>query len=85
VKPALAVLPSNTFRASWNSFPYPLVLTTSEEMRTLPVGLAFSQGENPVDWDHLMAGSTIAALPGLVAFLLFQRQIVRGIMAGAGR
>jgi ABC-type glycerol-3-phosphate transport system permease component len=47
--------------------------------------LAFSQGENPVDWDHLMAGSTIAALPGLVAFLLFQRQIVRGIMAGAGR
>jgi len=86
VKPALAVLAINTFLASWNSFLYPLVLTNSDEMRTLPVGLALiSQGEHSVDWGHLMAGSSIAALPVILVFLLFQRQIVRGIMAGAGR
>ena len=86
VKPALAVMTINTFLASWNSFLYPLVLTTSDEMRTLPVGLALiSQGEHSVDWGHLMAGSALAALPVMVVFLVFQRQIVRGIMAGAGR
>jgi multiple sugar transport system permease protein len=86
VKPALAVLAINTFLASWNSFLYPLVLTNSDEMRTLPVGLALiSQGEHSVDWGHLMAGSSIAALPVILVFLVFQRQIVRGIMAGAGR
>jgi multiple sugar transport system permease protein len=86
VKPALAVMTINTFLASWNSFLYPLVLTTSDEMRTLPVGLALiSQGEHAVDWGHLMAGSALAAVPVIVVFLVFQRQIVRGIMAGAGR
>lgn len=86
VKPALAVMTINTFLASWNSFLYPLVLTTSDEMRTLPVGLALiSQGEHSVDWGHLMAGSALAAVPVIVVFLTFQRQIVRGIMAGAGR
>ncbi|HWN82780.1 MAG TPA: carbohydrate ABC transporter permease [Candidatus Udaeobacter sp.] len=86
VKPALAVMTINTFLASWNSFLYPLVLTTSDEMRTLPVGLALiSQGEHSVDWGHLMAGSALAALPVIVVFLVFQRHIVRGIMAGAGR
>jgi multiple sugar transport system permease protein len=86
VKPALAVMTINTFLASWNSFLYPLVLTTSDEMRTLPVGLALiSQGEHSVDWGHLMAGSALAAVPVIGVFLVFQRQIVRGIMAGAGR
>jgi multiple sugar transport system permease protein len=86
VKPALAVMAINTFLSSWNSFLYPLVLTDSDEMRTLPVGLALiSQGEHSVDWGHLMAGSSIAALPVISVFLIFQRQIVRGIMAGAGR
>ncbi len=86
VKPALAVMAINTFLSSWNSFLYPLVLTNSDEMRTLPVGLALiSQGEHSVDWGHLMAGSSIAALPVILVFLVFQRQIVRGIMAGAGR
>jgi multiple sugar transport system permease protein len=86
VKPTLAVLAINTFLGNWNSFLYPLVLTNSDAMRTLPVGLALiSQGEHSVDWGHLMAGSSIAALPVILVFLVFQRQILRGVMAGAGR
>ena len=85
-KPGLAVVGINTFLVSWNSFLYPLILTNSESMRTLPVGLAlYSQGEHSVDWGHLMAGSSLAALPVVAAFVLFQRQIIEGLTAGAGR
>jgi multiple sugar transport system permease protein len=68
---------------NWNSFLFPLILTGSESVRTLPVGLALYQGHQAIDWPHLMAGSTLAVVPVLVIFLIFQRQIVSGITAGA--
>jgi multiple sugar transport system permease protein len=84
--PGLAVVGVNGFLTTWNSFLHPLVLTTSESMRTLPVGLAlFAQGEHSVDWGALLAGSTLATAPVLLAFLLFQRQIVEGLLQGSGR
>lgn len=85
-RPALAVVAINTFLINWNSFLYPLILTSSESMRTLPVGLAlYSQGQHAVDWGHLMAGSMVSTLPVLVVFLFFQRHIIEGITAGAGK
>jgi ABC-type glycerol-3-phosphate transport system permease component len=55
-------------------------------MRTLPVGLAlFAQSEHSVDWGALLAGSTLATLPVLLAFVIFQRQIVEGLLQGSGR
>jgi multiple sugar transport system permease protein len=84
--PGLAVVGVNGFLTTWNSFLHPLVLTTSESMRTLPVGLAlFAQAEHSVDWGALLAGSTVATLPVLVAFAIFQRQIVEGLLQGSGR
>lgn len=84
--PGLAVVGVNGFLITWNSFLHPLVLTTSESMRTLPVGLAlFAQSEHSVDWGALLAGSTIATVPVVAAFALFQRQIVEGILEGSGR
>jgi multiple sugar transport system permease protein len=83
-RPALAVVGINTFLVNWNAFLFPLILTSSEGMRTIPVGLAlYSQGQHAVDWGHLMAGSMLATLPVLAAFLLFQRHIIEGITAGA--
>jgi multiple sugar transport system permease protein len=85
-RPALAVVGINTFLVNWNSFLYPLILTSSEKMRTIPVGLAlYSQGQHAVDWGHLMAGSMLATLPVLAVFLIFQRHIIEGITAGAGK
>lgn len=85
-RPALAVVGINTFLVNWNNFLYPLILTNSTEMRTLPVGLAlYAQGEYSVDWGHLMAGSALSTVPILIVFLIFQRHIIEGITAGAGK
>ncbi|MCX6827010.1 MAG: carbohydrate ABC transporter permease [candidate division Zixibacteria bacterium] len=82
-RPVLAVLAIQVFMTNWNSFLFPLILTSSESVRTLPVGLALYQGYQAIDWPHLMAGSSLAVIPILVVFLFFQRQIVSGITAGA--
>jgi multiple sugar transport system permease protein len=82
-KPALAVLAIQVFFTNWNSFLFPYILTSSDDVRTLPVGLALYQGHQAIDWQHLMAGSGVAVLPILILFILMQRQIVSGITAGA--
>lgn len=81
-KPAMAVLGVLVFITNWNSFLFPFILTSSEELRTLPVALALLQGHQAIDWQHLMAGSAVAVLPVLILFLLMQRQVVSGITAG---
>ena len=82
-KPALAVLAIQVFFTNWNSFLFPYILTLSDKVRTLPVALALYQGHQAIDWQHLMAGSTIAVIPVLILFILMQRHIVSGITAGA--
>jgi multiple sugar transport system permease protein len=82
-KPALAVLAVQIFLTTWNSFLFPKILTNSTEMYTLPVGLALMQDPRASDWPVTMAGSTIAALPVIIFFLIFQRRITEGITAGA--
>ena len=83
LKPALAVVAIHTTLINWNSFLFPFILTNTASMRTLPVGLALlSQGAHSIDWGHLMAGAVIASLPVIVAFLIFQRQIISGLTSG---
>jgi multiple sugar transport system permease protein len=83
LKPALAVVAIHTALINWNSFLFPFILTNTASMRTLPVGLALlSQGAHSIDWGHLMAGAVIASLPIVVAFLVFQRQIISGLTSG---
>lgn len=82
-KPALAVLAIQVFFTNWNSFLFPYILTNSDSLKTLPVGLAHLQGFQAIDWQQLMAGSAIAVLPVLILFLIMQKQIVSGITAGA--
>jgi len=81
-KPVLAVLAIQVFFTNWNSFLYPFILTQSDSVRTLPVALALMQGHQAVDWQHLMAGSTIAVIPVLFIFIIMQKQIISGITAG---
>lgn len=78
-KPALAALMIFSFLGQWNSFLWPLIVTISPEMRTLPIGLTAFQGEFGVDWELLMAGTVIATLPVIVLYSIGQKWIVDGI------
>jgi len=82
-KPALAVLAIQVFFTNWNSFLFPYILTSKDSLKTLPVGLAHLQGHQAIDWQQLMAGSSLAVLPVLILFVIMQRHIVSGITAGA--
>lgn len=82
-KPVLTVLAIFTFLNNWNSFLFPFLFTNDEAHRTLPVGLAFYLGKQSIDWGHLMAGASMSALPILILFVFFQRQIIQGLTAGA--
>jgi multiple sugar transport system permease protein len=82
-KPALAVLAIQAFLVNWNSFLFPFILTSNQNMRTLPVALALYQGYQTIDWPHLLSASTICTLPVIIMFLFFQREIVAGLTAGA--
>jgi multiple sugar transport system permease protein len=82
-KPAMAAVAIITFLAQWNNFMFPYLLTRSDEMRTLPVGLALYQGQQVSNWGLIMAGSAIAALPVILVFLFFQRQLIVGLTHGA--
>jgi multiple sugar transport system permease protein len=83
--PALATLAIFTFLGQWNNFLWPLIITNSEKMRTLPVGLATFQGQYSVQWHLLMAGSVISVLPILIIYVVGQKWFVRGItLTGMG-
>lgn len=81
-KPVIAVLAVLAFITNWNSFLFPFILTSSDNLRTLPVALAMLQGHQAIDWQHLMAGSTVAVIPILILFAFSQRHVVSGITAG---
>jgi multiple sugar transport system permease protein len=78
-KPALASLFVFHFTYNWNDFLWPLIITTSPSMRTLPTGLALFMGEHNVQYGLLMAGATISAAPLVIAFVFAQRYFVQGI------
>lgn len=77
--PVLATLAIFNFQASWNDFLWPLVITNSENMRTIPVGLSSFQGQFNTEWHLLMTGSVIALLPILIVYIFGQNWFVRGI------
>ncbi|MDD5449430.1 MAG: carbohydrate ABC transporter permease [Candidatus Omnitrophica bacterium] len=81
-RPALAIIGINTFMGSWNTFLFPFILTDTARMRTLPVGLALFKNLQGADWVHLMAASSMTALPIIIIFLGFQKHIIAGLTTG---
>jgi multiple sugar transport system permease protein len=77
--PVLAALAIFVSLNTWNDFLWPLIVTNSDRIRTLPVGLSAFQGQFKTDWNLLMAGSVIAMLPLLVVYVIAQRWFIRGI------
>lgn len=76
-KPALAASAIGTFTYAWNDWFWPLIITSSDQLRVLPLGLALFVTKNKVVWDVVFAGSVLVTLPVIIMFLLFQRQILK--------
>lgn len=84
-RPALTAVAILTFLSTWNSFLWPLIVTRSDSVRTLPVGIAqflslrpgMVQGQMSIG--QSMAGAVLAALPPIIVFVILQRYFIEGI------
>jgi multiple sugar transport system permease protein len=84
-RPALAALVIFAFLGSWNNFLWPLVVVSTESMKTLPLGIVEFESEYTIQWNLLMAGASLSLIPVLIVYLLAQRWIVEGIaLTGQG-
>ena len=79
VIPALSALAILTFLMSWNAFLWPVIALDDPNMYTLPVGIAQFSGEMKNRWDMIMTGATIATVPVIIVFLIFQKKIIEGV------
>jgi multiple sugar transport system permease protein len=81
-RPALAVVTIFTVVASWKDFLWPLLVLFNPEVQSLSVAIYHESGINstfPVPFNFLMAGLVLASIPPIALFLVFQRQIIRGV------
>ncbi len=83
--PAIATLTIFTFVTTWNSFMWPLIITNSEAMRTLPVGLAIFKGSfrEITMWGDLLACSVVCTIPVIIIFLLGKKYFLSDLLSGA--
>ena len=85
--PAVATLGIFTFVTTWNSFMWPLIVTNTESMRTLAVGLTIfkSSFREITMWGELMACSCICSIPVMVIFIFGKKYLINNPMSGAGK
>jgi multiple sugar transport system permease protein len=77
--PAISALAIFSFRGSWDSLIWPLIMTASTKMRTLPVGIAgLTTVQSPI-MELILPASTISVIPILIVFFIFQKKFVQGI------
>ena len=79
-KPILATLTLITVVSQWNSFMWPLVITSGPRWRVLTVATAGLQSQYNAQWTLVMAATTVAIVPLVLLFVIFQRHIVRSIV-----
>jgi raffinose/stachyose/melibiose transport system permease protein len=67
----------------WNDLWFPLILAPGESSRTLTLGAQQFLGQYQTDWSALLAMLTLAIVPVIVLYIIFSRQLIRGLTAGA--
>ncbi|WP_309121751.1 carbohydrate ABC transporter permease [Paenibacillus sp.] len=79
IKPSLSALGIFTFLYMWNNFFHPVIFLSSPDLFTVPLMLNMFKGLYITDWTLMMAGSTIALVPALIAYLFTQKYVIEGI------
>lgn len=83
VRPALATVAVFTMIPIWNDLWFPLILAPGESTKTVTLGAQLFLGQYVTNWEAVLAALSLAILPVLVLYLIFSRQLIRGITAGA--
>lgn len=82
-RPAMVIVAIQNAVPIWNDFFFPLILITSDNLKTLPQGLTVFMGEFVTDWGVLFTGLTLAALPITILYILLSKQFIAGLTQGA--
>ena len=82
-RPAITTMVVITFMWTWNEFLLALVMVSSDARRTVPLGLAFFQGQHSSDIALLAAAAVLVAFPVVAVYLVFQRRFIEGMLGGA--
>ena len=83
IRPALATVAVFTMIPVWNDLWFPLILAPGEATKTVTLGAQVFIGEFTVDWNAVLAALTLAIIPILALYIIFSRQLIRGITSGA--
>jgi ABC-type glycerol-3-phosphate transport system permease component len=82
-RPALGTLAVYSFLMTYNQYLWPLLVTNKDTMRTVQIGLAMLQWDQAAAWNSIMAGVILVCLPAALLLIAGQKQLVRGMTAGA--
>jgi raffinose/stachyose/melibiose transport system permease protein len=82
-RPAMVIVAIQNAVPIWNDFFFPLILITSDNLKTLPQGLTVFMGEFTTNWGVLFTGLSLAALPITLVYIALSRQFIAGITQGA--
>jgi raffinose/stachyose/melibiose transport system permease protein len=83
LRPAVATMVIFVFLSSWNEFTMALILVTRENLKTLPLGLLFFQGEFTTNWGAMGAAMMTASVPTVIIYLLFSDQVEKALTVGS--
>jgi raffinose/stachyose/melibiose transport system permease protein len=83
VRPAMATVAVFTMIPIWNDLWFPLILAPSEQTKTVTLGAQMFLGQFVTNWNAVLAALSLAILPVLILYLIFSRQLIRGITSGA--
>jgi raffinose/stachyose/melibiose transport system permease protein len=82
-KPAIATVGVFTMVPVWNDLWFPLILTADDSVRTVTLGVQQFVGQYVTDWNSVLASLSLAIVPVFILYIIFSRQLIRGITAGA--
>ncbi|WP_204115320.1 carbohydrate ABC transporter permease [Shimia biformata] len=83
VRPAMATVAVFNMIPIWNDLWFPLILAPAEEVKTLTLGSQVFIGQFVTDWNAVLSALSMAILPVLILYVIFSRQLIRGITSGA--
>jgi raffinose/stachyose/melibiose transport system permease protein len=83
IRPAIATVAVFTIIPAWNDLWFPLILAPSDQTKTVTLGVQQFIGQYVTDWNSVLAALSLAVIPVLIMYVIFSRQLIRGLTSGA--